>query len=232
MQRLWTPWRMGYVAGTAESAQSSRQSHSAPKARRERPSRKVDTPAKLDQPPPHPEQRDQQACFLCAIAAAPEQDAEQLVLQRGEHALVLLNLYPYNSGHLMVAPYAHGGDLTQLPSETGHEVFDLTQRAVAALRDEYQPDAFNVGLNLGRPAGAGLPDHLHVHVVPRWNGDTNFMPVLSETKVLPEALDQTWARLRPRFQQNATSIFPTPRPGSGPGNVSLSHRRGTGQRPG
>jgi ATP adenylyltransferase len=172
MQRLWTPWRMGYVSGTAESAQ-----------------------------PRQPEQPEQPTCFLCALAAAPEQDAERLVLLRGERALVLLNLYPYNSGHLMVAPYAHGGDLAQLPAETGHELFDLTQRAVAALRDEYQPDGFNVGLNLGRPAGAGLPDHLHVHVVPRWNGDTNFMPVLGETKVLPEALDQTWARLRGRFQQ-------------------------------
>ncbi|MGH2368813.1 MAG: HIT family protein, partial [Chloroflexota bacterium] len=121
------------------------------------------------------------------------------ILHRAELGFVLLNLYPYNSGHLMVAPYAHVGDLASLPPDVGHALFDLTQRAVAALQQEYRPDGFNVGLNLGRSAGAGLPDHLHVHVVPRWHGDTNFMPILAQTKVLPESLDQTWARLRPHF---------------------------------
>ena len=138
-------------------------------------------------------------CFLCAIIAAPDDDQRNLVLHRGENCFVLLNLYPYNTGHLMVVPYSHGGDFTALSPETGHGLFDLTQRTVAALRDEYKPDAFNVGLNLGRSAGAGLPDHLHVHVVPRWSGDTNFMTVVSETKVLPESLDQTWSRLKSRF---------------------------------
>ncbi|MGH2350640.1 MAG: HIT family protein [Chloroflexota bacterium] len=137
-------------------------------------------------------------CFLCA-KPAEGRDEENFILHRAELGFVLLNLYPYNSGHLMVAPYAHVGDLASLPPDVGHALFDLTQRAVAALQQEYRPDGFNVGLNLGRSAGAGLPDHLHVHVVPRWHGDTNFMPILAQTKVLPESLDQTWARLRPHF---------------------------------
>ena len=145
-------------------------------------------------------------CFLCAIGAAstagaagPAEDEANHVLVRGAGAFVLLNRYPYNSGHLMVAPYAHVGDLAQLSPDVGHELFDLTQRAVAALKEEYRPDGFNVGLNLGQSAGAGLPDHLHLHIVPRWNGDTNFMPVLGNTKVLPEALERTWARLKRHF---------------------------------
>jgi ATP adenylyltransferase len=141
------------------------------------------------------------ACFLCANASAPaEHDARLYVLHRAPQVYALLNLYPYNSGHVLVAPYAHIGDLTQLPPETSHALMDLTQQVVAALQAEYRPDGLNIGLNLGRAAGAGLPDHLHIHVVPRWNGDTNFMPVVGETKVLPEALDQTWARLRTHFE--------------------------------
>ncbi len=112
---------------------------------------------------------------------------------------VLLNLYPYNSGHLMVAPYAHVGDFPRLEPATAAELMSVTQRAVDALRQVYSPDGFNLGMNLGRSAGAGVPDHLHMHVVPRWNGDTNFMPVVSQTKVLPESLDQTYARLEPHF---------------------------------
>ena len=134
-------------------------------------------------------------CFLCE---KPREDADErnLIVARVERVYAVLNLYPYNTGHTLVAPYAHGGDLTALDAETSAALMALTQRVVAALRDEYQPDAFNVGMNLGRPAGAGVPDHLHVHIVPRWTGDTNFMPVLAETKVLPESLEQTYARLR------------------------------------
>jgi ATP adenylyltransferase len=140
------------------------------------------------------------ACFLCAKPAeGVERDRLNLILYRGQWAYVLMNLYPYNSGHLMIAPYAHGGDLAALPDATGDDLFALTRRAVAVLGTEYRPDGYNVGMNLGLPAGAGVPDHLHVHVVPRWNGDTNFMPVVGETKVLPESLEQTYARLRPRF---------------------------------
>ena len=126
-------------------------------------------------------------------------DAANHVLYRGRLGVVLLNRYPYNSGHVMVAPYTHVADLTQLPAEVGHELFDLTQLVLAALQAEYRPDGYNVGLNLGTSAGAGLPGHLHLHAVPRWSGDTNFMPVLGNTKVLPEALDQTWARLKARL---------------------------------
>ncbi|HLH26641.1 MAG TPA: HIT domain-containing protein [Chloroflexota bacterium] len=140
------------------------------------------------------------ACFLCAKPAeGAARDHANLILYRGPRAYVLMNLYPYNSGHLMVAPYAHGGDLVALPAPTADELFALTQRAVGALSAEYHPDGFNVGMNLGQAAGAGVPNHLHLHVVPRWNGDTNFMPVVGDTKVLPESLEQTYDRLWPRF---------------------------------
>jgi ATP adenylyltransferase len=137
-------------------------------------------------------------CFLCA-EPAEDRDREHHIVYRGRHAYVLLNLYPYNNGHLLVAPYRHTGDLPSLDAPTSAEVMALTQRSVAALSQVYRPDGFNVGLNLGRAAGAGVPDHLHVHVVPRWSGDTNFMPVVGETKVLPESLDQTYERLLPAF---------------------------------
>jgi ATP adenylyltransferase len=139
-------------------------------------------------------------CFLCrAAAAAPEEDEANLVVYRGALGFLILNRFPYNSGHLMAAPYVHVGDLRALEPDVGHALFDLTRLGTSALAEEYRPDGFNVGLNLGTPAGAGVPDHLHVHVVPRWTGDTNFMPVLGGTKVLPESLDQTWTRLHRRL---------------------------------
>jgi ATP adenylyltransferase len=137
-------------------------------------------------------------CFLCAIAAEHD-DRGNLVLLRAERAFVLLNLYPYNSGHLLVAPFTHTGDLATLDPCIANDLTHLTQRCVGALQQAYTPEGFNVGMNLGKPAGAGVPDHLHVHVVPRWTGDTNFMPILAETKVLPETLDQTYERLKPLF---------------------------------
>lgn len=134
-------------------------------------------------------------CFLCE---KPREDADErnLIIARGERVYAVLNLYPYNTGHVLVTPYAHGGDLTALPAETAAELMAMTSAVVAALQREYRPDAFNAGMNLGRPAGAGVPDHLHMHIVPRWTGDTNFMPVLADTKVLPESLEQTYVRLR------------------------------------
>jgi ATP adenylyltransferase len=138
-------------------------------------------------------------CFLCANSAARE-DRVHMILHREPRVFVLLNLYPYNSGHLMVAPYIHHGDLATLDPEVASDMMHLTQRAVDVLERAYHPDAFNVGMNLGKTAGAGVPDHLHVHVVPRWDGDTNFMPIVGETKVLPETLDQTYARLEPYFR--------------------------------
>ncbi|MCC6179917.1 MAG: HIT domain-containing protein [Chloroflexi bacterium] len=139
-------------------------------------------------------------CIFC-LKAAEANDEENLILYRGPRAFVIMNLYPYNSGHLMIAPYLHTGDFAGLPTGIGADVLALTQRAIQALTDEYHPQGFNVGMNLGQLAGAGIADHLHVHVVPRWGGDTNFMPIFADTKVLPETLDQTYRRLRPRFEE-------------------------------
>ena len=134
-------------------------------------------------------------CLFCELPKR-QQDEESLLLQRGRHAFSLLNLYPYNTGHLMVAPYQHTADLAGLPAEIGADLLALVQRSIAVLQAEYRPDGFNIGMNLGRVSGAGVPDHLHVHVVPRWNGDTNFMPLTSDTKVLPETPHQTYQRLK------------------------------------
>lgn len=138
-------------------------------------------------------------CIFC-VKPAEDRDDANLILARGKLAYVLLNLYPYNSGHLMVVPYLHTGDFAALPAKIGAEVLALTQQAISALTSEYRPEGFNVGLNLGEVAGGSVSAHLHLHVVPRWGGDTNFMPVTAETKVLPETLDQTYRRLRPHFQ--------------------------------
>ena len=140
-------------------------------------------------------------CFLCAIPGEHD-DRGNLLLLRAERVFVVLNRYPYNSGHLMVAPYAHTGDLANLEAPTADELMHVTQQSLDVLQHGYQPDGFNIGMNLGRVAGAGLPDHLHVHVVPRWGGDTNFMPVVADTKVLPESLDQTYDRLEPFFKRS------------------------------
>jgi ATP adenylyltransferase len=138
-------------------------------------------------------------CFLCQKAAELD-DKRNLILWRAKAVFVLLNVYPYNSGHLMVAPFLHTGDLATLDADIAAELMHVTQHSVDALQRAYGPDAFNTGMNLGRAAGAGLPDHLHIHVVPRWNGDTNFMPVTADTKALPESLDQTYDRLEPYFR--------------------------------
>ncbi len=141
-------------------------------------------------------------CIFCAMAAAPPAcDAENLVLYRGEHCFVVMNLYPYNPGHLMVVTNAHSADLVGLDEATAEELFTLTRRSVGLLEAEYQPHGFNLGVNLGRTAGAGIAEHLHLHIVPRWNGDANFMPVVGGTRLVPEDLDGTYRRLRPRFAE-------------------------------
>jgi ATP adenylyltransferase len=122
-----------------------------------------------------------------------------LVLHRGEYAFVLMNLYPYNNGHLMVAPIAHTASLDDLDDPAVLELMALTRRSMAALRKAENPDGFNIGINLGRAAGAGIEDHVHQHVVPRWNGDTNFMPVLSGHKTIGEAIETTLEKLRAVF---------------------------------
>lgn len=137
-------------------------------------------------------------CFLCAHGASSD-DASAHVVHRGEHSFVVLNAYPYNTGHVMVAPYAHVGDLISLPEVARTELMDLITRSTAVIKDAMGAQGFNVGINQGIAAGAGVPGHLHVHVVPRWGGDTNFMPVVGQTKVLPEMLADTYAKLRPGF---------------------------------
>jgi ATP adenylyltransferase len=141
-------------------------------------------------------------CFLCEAARAePKEDPDHLVVAREAQAFAILNRYPYNSGHLMVAPYLHTGDLARLPAEVAAAVTALSQRALRVLQAVLTPEGYNLGFNLGRVAGAGVVDHLHQHVVPRWNGDTNYMPVLAEVKVLPEHLQATYAKVRAGFDR-------------------------------
>ena len=140
----------------------------------------------------------QSTCFLCdAASAPPDKDDDLLVLARGDHAFVIMNIYPYNTGHLMIAPYRHIGELDDLEHPEFDEIWQWTRRSVKALRDAFEPHGFNIGINLGEAAGAGVPGHFHLHIVPRWGGDTNFMPVVGDTKVLPEMLQETYGRLRP-----------------------------------
>jgi ATP adenylyltransferase len=137
---------------------------------------------------------EKEGCIFCKRAASRE-DAKNLILLRGVHAFVMMNRYPYTTGHLMVAPYRHVGSLERLPDEEASEVIRLVAKCEAAIRRALKPDGFNIGANLGKCAGAGFPGHFHMHVVPRWSGDTNFMPVLSETKVLPETLTATYHKI-------------------------------------
>jgi ATP adenylyltransferase len=139
-------------------------------------------------------------CFLCE-AAASEQDAETLIVYRGRKVFVILNRYPYTNGHVMVAPYAHEARLSESSSETRGELVETVARAERILTEAYKTDGLNVGLNLGSAAGAGVADHYHVHIVPRWKGDTNFMTVAGGVRVVPEKPEDTLARLRPLFQR-------------------------------
>ena len=162
LQRLWTPWRMGYIKGAG---------------------------------------KDLGGCPFCVLPGrGADSDEESLILHRGEHAYVILNAYPYNPGHLMAVPYRHVAALDELTTGELHEIADLCQRAVRALKAASGPHAFNLGMNVGALAGAGIAEHIHQHVVPRWGGDTNFMPVVGQTRVLPELLEETYQRLAPAFR--------------------------------
>ncbi len=141
------------------------------------------------------EPKDDEECFLCAYPRRHD-DETTMILARGEHCFVVMNLFPYNPGHLMIAPYQHVPSIEDLDSAVLTEMMLLTQRMLAALRDAMHPEGFNMGINQGRIAGAGLADHIHVHVVPRWNGDTNFMPVLGDVRVMPELLASTYQKIR------------------------------------
>lgn len=148
-------------------------------------------------------------CIFCnKINAVKRRDRKNLLLWRGERAFIALNLYPYSNGHLMVAPYAHTGELESLDGETLKEMMLLVAKSIRALRRTMNPQGFNIGANLGRVAGAGVDDHVHIHIVPRWGGDTNFMPVLAETRMIPELLPQTYdgllAALRAEDEPSAT----------------------------
>jgi ATP adenylyltransferase len=160
LQRLWAPWRFGYIAG--------------------------DDPI--------------EGCPFCVLPARdPADDRASLILHRGEHAYVIFNAYPYNPGHLMVVPYAHEADLETLDPRIAAEVFDLGRRSVAALKQRVGAQGINLGMNLGGVAGAGITDHLHLHAVPRWGGDTNFISVVGAARVLPKALDELYDELAPGF---------------------------------
>ncbi len=137
----------------------------------------------------------QQGCIFCT-KPADDHDAENHILYRGEHCFMMLNLYPYNNGHLMVSPFQHVGNLEQLDAATLAELMAQTQLALRALRHTMNPDGFNMGINEGKIAGAGFADHLHLHIVPRWQGDTNFMPILADVKVIPEHLDNVYRQLK------------------------------------
>jgi ATP adenylyltransferase len=134
-------------------------------------------------------------CVFCAAAEA-NRDEEMLIVQRGVKNYVILNRYPYTSGHVMIVPYLHTADFAGLERDTAAEMMLLTQRVQAAIDDVYHPDGFNMGMNLGRSAGAGIENHLHMHLLPRWAGDTNFMTTVGETRLEPEVLSTTYTRLR------------------------------------
>ncbi|NJC95165.1 MAG: HIT family hydrolase [Anaerolineales bacterium] len=146
------------------------------------------------------ENNKEDGCVFCN-AQAKQDSAENLIAYRGELAYVILNRYPYTSGHLMVVPFEHQPNLELLDPPTRAEMMELTTRCMTVLRGIYNPQAFNIGANIGEAAGAGVKEHVHIHIVPRWTGDTNFMSALGQTRVLPEALEVTFERVRKGFQE-------------------------------
>jgi ATP adenylyltransferase len=171
--RLWAPWRLEYVTGSEQPAA-----------------------------PPEPlawQPGADQSCFLCRAAARYEEgsaaDRQLLVVFRGRFAMVGLNRYPYNNGHLLISPLRHAGDLKDLTRDENTECMDLLAKLTTIYRERLNAEGFNIGLNLGKVAGAGLPGHLHWHLVPRWAGDNNFMPVVAGTRVIPQSLDTLWEML-------------------------------------
>ena len=141
-------------------------------------------------------------CVFCKVVQK-DRDKENLILWRGDHGFLILNRYPYNNGHLMVVPYEHTPSIEDLGPEALLDLMTMVQQSLALLRKAMNPDAFNVGINLGEAAGAGITAHVHIHIVPRWSGDTNFMPVLGQTRVIPDALDNTYDSLMEALQDIA-----------------------------
>ena len=138
-------------------------------------------------------------CIFCSLRDDPAHDEGNFVVHRANHNFVVLNIYPYISGHLLIVPNEHVGELDAAAKETTDELMDLTKRCQTALREAYQPNGFNIGMNLGKSAGAGVVDHIHIHILPRWTGDTNFMSTVANTRVIPEDLATTYQKLRARF---------------------------------
>jgi ATP adenylyltransferase len=166
--QLWAPWRLSYIKGEKPAAELIPAEKFLPGA-------------------------DQQ-CFLCQ-AVADCDDAERLVVHRGNLTITVLNRYPYNNGHLLVAPKRHLPCLEEVDDATHLELMQTLRRMIMALKKTIQPEGFNVGLNLGKVAGAGLPGHMHWHIVPRWNGDTHFLPILAGVRVIPQSLEELWRLL-------------------------------------
>jgi ATP adenylyltransferase len=166
LERLWAGWRSDYIAGvTADES----------------------WPASAD--------KDESVCVFCRILASDEPDEETYVVWRGQRAAVVLNAYPYTSGHVLVLPVRHVSDLEDLDADESAALWATVTDAVRALKAAYRPEGINVGANIGRGAGAGIPGHFHVHALPRWAGDTNFMTSIAETRVMPETLSATWRKL-------------------------------------
>ena len=138
---------------------------------------------------------EEKKCFLCNASADTKNDKEHLVVKRGKLVFAIMNRFPYNNGHLLISPNRHVGLLEELTQEELLEIMNLSVEMKKKLDNAFKPDGYNMGINLGRVAGAGLPGHFHLHIVPRWNGDTNFMPVLGETKVMPEYLQKTYEKI-------------------------------------
>jgi ATP adenylyltransferase len=138
---------------------------------------------------------DDEKCVFCA-KSSKGRDTENFILYRGKQAFALLNIFPYNNGHVMVAPYEHVGDINKLPDSTMHEMMDIVKKLTAKIKKQMNAQGFNIGMNLGRISGAGFDKHLHIHIVPRWPGDTNFMPVICDEKIISESLESVYEKIR------------------------------------
>ena len=135
-----------------------------------------------------------EGCIFCTKPAGSE-DSKNMILERGKNCFSIMNKYPYNNGHIMIAPYRHISDITILTDEENTEIFKYLKRNITAINNIMSPQGYNIGFNLGKTAGAGFDEHLHMHIVPRWNGDTNFMPVIADTKVMPEYIERTYKKI-------------------------------------
>ncbi len=141
-----------------------------------------------------------EGCIFCDFPKE-NRDEERLIVYRGERCFVILNNYPYNPGHVMVAPYRHFKEIEEMSEEEGAEMLELTKKAVKVIKKVMKPDGFNIGINIGKVAGAGIEQHLHIHIVPRWEGDTSFIPVLADVKIIPEAVAETYKKLKRGFEE-------------------------------